>query len=347
MLGMTSVTTYQITCSNHPEPVARELKYFVWLRERLVAKYPGIAVPPLPSKSLEQSFEDSDAVVGGRGVALETFLNRLAWHPVLRAAPVLQLFLQATDKNVWKEGIKTHDKDKEIGKRFFSSVKCEGALPDNADSLLFTFKQYLVALDKSMRLMQLMKEGMIRRSNVDLKKDYEKFANSTRGLSTMVDIGCCWRPSCPACTPLDSAIVAAGNTLTAISEMWAFNGNVNFMGLNQVLEEFAGIVKSYLEVLKIRDAALAQYLSAYGKLTKTAAPTEEETRRVNLMKRTCDTITAILLAEADEFHSQRIVDFKATILAFVKNQLQLHQKMAAAWESILPLFEVAPTPEKR
>lgn len=59
----------------------RRYKHFVWLYERLKSKYSCICVPPLPDKSHASKYGES--FVEKRREKLQTWINRIARHPVL------------------------------------------------------------------------------------------------------------------------------------------------------------------------------------------------------------------------------------------------------------------------
>lgn len=77
--------------------VRRRFRDFQWLRERLVATFPGAIVPPLPLTESIMSTDDrfSTAFIGRRKAGLELFLRRVAGHPSLSTSTDLQTFLEA------------------------------------------------------------------------------------------------------------------------------------------------------------------------------------------------------------------------------------------------------------
>jgi hypothetical protein len=110
----------------------------------------------MPSKALTSKFED-DALVGSKGVALETWLNRVLWHPILRNASCMTMFLSQTDDKGWKEDRRTCEKDKQINSQFYGTVGTEGNLPENIDTQLTDYKKFVFALEKAVRQVQAIK----------------------------------------------------------------------------------------------------------------------------------------------------------------------------------------------
>ena len=82
--------------------VRRRFRDFQWLREQLVAVFPGAIVPPLPQVDSMYGIKDdrfSSAFIQQRRAGLELFLQRVAGHPSLSTCASLQTFLEA---KVWE-----------------------------------------------------------------------------------------------------------------------------------------------------------------------------------------------------------------------------------------------------
>lgn len=79
----------------HDMVVRRRYRDFDWLIQELVARHPGIIVPPIPEKQSMGRFEDE--FVEARRSGLESCLTRISKHPVLWCDDVFRLFLEADD----------------------------------------------------------------------------------------------------------------------------------------------------------------------------------------------------------------------------------------------------------
>ncbi|KAJ2721515.1 Vacuolar protein sorting-associated protein vps5 [Coemansia sp. Benny D115] len=75
--------------------VRRRYRDFDWLIQELVARHPGIIVPPIPEKQSMGRFEDE--FVEARRAGLESCLIRISEHPVLWCDDVFRLFIEADD----------------------------------------------------------------------------------------------------------------------------------------------------------------------------------------------------------------------------------------------------------
>ncbi|KAJ2549916.1 Vacuolar protein sorting-associated protein vps5, partial [Coemansia sp. RSA 1933] len=73
--------------------VRRRYRDFDWLIQELVARHPGIIVPPIPEKQSMGRFEDE--FVEARRAGLESSLARISEHPVLWCDSVFRIFLEA------------------------------------------------------------------------------------------------------------------------------------------------------------------------------------------------------------------------------------------------------------
>lgn len=87
-----SFTSYLISSTICSEGVRRRYSDFDWLREVLVARYHGIAVPLMPEKRLVGN--QGKAFIEERMQGLESFLGLLLANPYLRQDATVRMFLQ-------------------------------------------------------------------------------------------------------------------------------------------------------------------------------------------------------------------------------------------------------------
>ena len=82
--------------------VRRRFTDFVFLRQSLHKDFPATAVPPLPEKNsmaYVRGDRFSTDFTQRRAWSLHRFIKRCTFHPVLRRAPILLLFLETSDWN--------------------------------------------------------------------------------------------------------------------------------------------------------------------------------------------------------------------------------------------------------
>ncbi|KAL7751668.1 Vacuolar protein sorting-associated protein vps5 [Sorochytrium milnesiophthora] len=85
----------QTTCPGFKSTssVTRRYRDFLWLNNRLVSRYPGVIVPPIPEKQTMGRFQDD--FVESRRLALERCLTRIAAHPALYNDDDFRVFLES------------------------------------------------------------------------------------------------------------------------------------------------------------------------------------------------------------------------------------------------------------
>ena len=83
---------------NDEKEISRRYSDFEWLVSRLVSKYPGVIIPPLPEKNpLANINQENMSFLESRKRGLLFFLQKLLQHQDLRYAPDFETFLMAND----------------------------------------------------------------------------------------------------------------------------------------------------------------------------------------------------------------------------------------------------------
>nr|XP_039258509.1 sorting nexin-4-like [Styela clava] len=84
-----------LSMETRPEEVRRRYQDFIWLRGKLEEAHPTHLIPPLPSKFIVKGMVDrfSSEFVGTRCRALDSFLKRIAKHPVISFSDHVTVFL--------------------------------------------------------------------------------------------------------------------------------------------------------------------------------------------------------------------------------------------------------------
>ncbi|XP_064075942.1 sorting nexin-7-like [Vanessa tameamea] len=100
--------TYRVRCVcarwTTPPHVRRRYNHFKLLHKRLAASHPLVAPPPLPPlhSARQQLDRYSPAFVAVRCLALHSFLDRIAKHPILTHSEDFRLFLTTPDEELDK-----------------------------------------------------------------------------------------------------------------------------------------------------------------------------------------------------------------------------------------------------
>eukprot|EP00659_Diplonema_papillatum_P016241 gene16241-24894_t len=108
--GMAPFWTYHVrTKTTFPSyrqkdiTVLRRYNDFVWLRDQLVAEYPGVIVPPVPEKTIAGTVEkvtggaEPTPLVEYRMRAMRKFLVRVGAHEQLQKSDILREFLELSE----------------------------------------------------------------------------------------------------------------------------------------------------------------------------------------------------------------------------------------------------------
>lgn len=100
----TSYTTYLVSSTMCPEGVRRRYSDFDWLRDVLVARYHGVAVPLMPEKRLVGN--QSKSFIEERMQGLEQFMLLVLSNPYLRLDATLRMFLTLKGENEFTQAKK-------------------------------------------------------------------------------------------------------------------------------------------------------------------------------------------------------------------------------------------------
>eukprot|EP00004_Rigifila_ramosa_P013068 TRINITY_DN2878_c0_g1_i1.p1 TRINITY_DN2878_c0_g1~~TRINITY_DN2878_c0_g1_i1.p1 ORF type:complete len:311 (+),score=98.00 TRINITY_DN2878_c0_g1_i1:817-1749(+) len=296
----------------------------------LQEKYAAIVIPPLPSKQYNGRFEA--AFIEQRQLGLLYFLNKVAWHPVLRASPAFLHFMECADQKAWKEGKRRTEKDTVKGAVFFKTINHDGRLPADADQQIDGFKKTVAQLTRRCGMMAASNVAVMARGQA-LANDYKKFGAAARHLGAVEDGFKCWRSNCEVCEQFCAAWKSMGDCADTVAELHKKNSESNFRHLQFLLGQYQEQIVEYQDMVKTRDAALGTYISSQGKAKGGDSKVLED------MKARVDVVTSMTLAEINNFHLQRLAEFKQAALDFVDAQIEHNSKILAAWQQTRAQFD--------
>jgi hypothetical protein len=99
-----SYTVYEVASSVADTPVQRRYSDFDWLRDILVVRFHGVAVPLLPEKRVVGN--RGDDFIHERMTGLNRWMRKIAANPYLRADPTFRLFLTLTSEQEFEQAKK-------------------------------------------------------------------------------------------------------------------------------------------------------------------------------------------------------------------------------------------------
>ena len=80
--------------------VKRRYTDFSWLRERLQSQFPGIYIPPIPSKKSRGRLQESFLL--RRKFTCEKFLNSILCNPLLKRSISVEMFLKEPNTKIFE-----------------------------------------------------------------------------------------------------------------------------------------------------------------------------------------------------------------------------------------------------
>ncbi|KAH9892953.1 hypothetical protein F4778DRAFT_301597 [Xylariomycetidae sp. FL2044] len=171
----------------------RRFTDFLFLYKSLCKEYPACAVPPLPDKQ-RMEYVRGDRFgpdfTNRRAYSLQRFLARVALHPILRRAPILQTFLESPD---WNATMKSR-----ASRMSTASDQGSGGVFDNfADTFINAFtkvhkhdKRFIEVREKSDKLDEDLGHvekvvARVARREIDIEADLRDLAEQFQKLITL------------------------------------------------------------------------------------------------------------------------------------------------------------------
>jgi len=310
------------------DKVSRRYKHFVWLRERLLEQFPATSIPSLPEKQFGGRFEEE--FIETRRKLLERWMNRLAFHPVIRSSKVFHHFLQTEDYKEWKAGKRTAEKDKTRGGVFFNSIVYE-ELPSDGEEQIDKFKKYTIVMEKNLKLLVAASEHLMVAQKTSVAGSLVRFGQAVTSLAISGEAGTmCWRQGCEECRLLTNAFNQTSVTSNIISAEHKEQSKKEVSNVIDTFREYQRLIHATTDSLKQQENVSHQYHGATHK--------PDDTIKIAQTRKNHESALVAALAETQQFHYERLVDFKQVMVEHINQQIQFHQKLAQYWQDLLPHF---------
>jgi len=377
--GLSSYFTYEVlTKTSLPQyklnqfGVSRRFRDFDWLHTQLGLKYPGAIVPPLPEKHSAQVSTMRMSGVGcsaewleDRRSQLQRFLQRVAAHPQLRAAPDLQTFLEASDDvlDSWKESSKSSKQaympslgDMKQGllssyTRSLSMLSTDTppAPAAVADVACQQMSNYTTALETELSSVHKHSKRFIER--------HRALASSMSGFGlSLTKLASCESEINPSLAKGLSTMGLSIDRMSALYEEQALKGAAAF---EDPMKEYLRLISQCKHAIAAREAALKAYncaaaalaakrdrlekaRAAGGKEDKVAGlsrEAQEAEELYSVAKRAYEQVAARVDGEMARFQCEKLADFKHIVTNFVTLQLETSERIQSAWRDLLPHIE--------
>ena len=382
--GLSAYFEYEVrtetTISQFPfnaQTVTRRFRDFDWLHTQMSLKFPGAIVPPLPEKHSTQvatykvtAVSQSPAWLEERRNALQTFLDALAAHPMLRLAEDLREFLSRPAEGgdsleAWKENAKQSKPSpytmmtmQEVKAGLFSLSRKSQALFDVEGSASFIpvadvpcqqMSNYATALQAQVSAVHKHSKAYVER--------HKALGQSLTGFGlALTQLATCEREINAS---LSTGISQMGLTVGKLSATYAEQAEAETRVFEEPMKEYIRLLAAVKHAIGARDASLRAYndsasslqakkerlermRGAGGKDDKIAMLGQEvavSEEVVATAKREYEVVAARVDAEMARFQTEKLQNFKRYVVGFVKLQMEYSERVQATWRDLLPRLE--------
>ncbi|KAI8390057.1 hypothetical protein BD560DRAFT_379787 [Blakeslea trispora] len=185
---ITTHTEIKTFTSQNPRPVRRRYQDFLWLHTALTLEYPACIVPPLPEKHrLEYIKGDrfSSEFIQRRMISLQWFLDRISRHPLLQKSQSCRIFLSSSDFRNDKRAQMMHiPSSSSLLDSISDTLVNAFAKLRKPDERFESMKEDIHRLEENLNTVERLYMRINKRQQ-DLQNDYQNFANSIQGLSSL------------------------------------------------------------------------------------------------------------------------------------------------------------------
>lgn len=360
-LGL-SYWSYKITSNTRLEQYKektnicqRRYNDFLWLRERLIADYPGVIVPPLPEKTMLGTVEkfissavDTKSLLEYRQRALTKFLTRVGEHPILQKAPVLQQFLEMEEQQFHSMVKSSKNAAKTTNSSSSGSSWFKKAPVVKEPDWILDQKRFIADLDNSLKALKAKLQNMITKRK-EMSNAISEFGKAFRVLGEA-------EKNYDNSGSLGQSLIDIGDKSDLLSKGTLIQAEKETMQVIETLTYYLGMCESIrnsakqLENFRIEhEEAVTQAKALNSNIEKFAKQPGKEDRVQQLSQTLEETnqkekSLTQLLQTAEErfkidlqrFDVERRVDFAYMLDAFITLQIEYSSSVCQSWESLVP-----------
>jgi len=354
--------------------VTRRFRDFDWLHTQLVTNFPGAIVPPLPEKHTAQvstykvtGQAQSAAWLEERRSQLQRFLQRLVAHPMLHTAVDLQAFLEKKTDDALEQH-KDRSKPAKGGSSAYSLAEMKTGLLSVGTRSLSLFSEGAPSSFTPVEDVEGQKMAnyttAVQGQVASVHKHAHSYIDRHRALGTsMTGFGSALRQLAECERNINESLAngigAMGLCVGKLSSTYSELAERETTVFDEPMKEYVRILASVKAAIGARDGALRAYNAAQsamlgkkerleklrasgGKEEKAAALARELTEAeeaANLAKAHYESVAARVDAEMGRFQTEKLADFKRTVVGFISLQLEYSQRTQQAWRDLLPKLE--------
>ncbi|XP_075257606.1 sorting nexin-18-like [Convolutriloba macropyga] len=337
--GMKKFLAYQLTSSMNPGGknsgtvvVQRRYKHFDWLYDRLRERYPIVCIPPLPDKQVTGRYEAE--FVHKRMFRLQHWMNRMSRHPVIGRSQVYRHFISETDSNRWKDGKRRAEKDDFRDCAFFLTLNIPAEPLDLTaiSGKIDRFTNFALTLREKLKMLNARSREQAKLHHTVYKQSFTKMGSALKEISETLTVDT--RQSNVALT---KAIEFAGDTYEEIAKLYDTQPSNDAIPLCESLHEYAGIISHLPELRSLHQGATnkVKHLQDQEELGRV------ESEQVQQVQDRTTVVTYAVLAEMNNFQSDRDVDFSDMMRDYLQQQLIFYNNITQRIQLALERFDAS------
>ncbi|ETV79446.1 hypothetical protein, variant 2 [Aphanomyces astaci] len=343
-------TTYAVR-QDSSSGVRRRFSDFSWLHATLAGRYVGMLIPSMPEKVVYKS----DACIRSRMRGLTIFVNQIMRSPYLRQDAAVVGFLGVADDTEWDHVKKSSSVLENAGVGHLKWMQClmASVVPDDPDKFLVGIKRDVEHVEKCCADL-----------STSTKKIEEKCSALSKDISELHLVFNQWKNvEFNACddkhTELNAILSTTTTTMAGWHDVQYHQPVIHDLMLHEGIKYIAAQVRDFKDILKQRDAALAQhdkvtkptpavgvskthsYFPRYVATEPTAADMEASASRHEHIA-SCIT-RALFFSEAKRIKSLKAQLLRDTMGPFACAEYHVAKRMATVWGNFMSAADISQT----
>ncbi|KAI8807618.1 Vps5 C terminal like-domain-containing protein [Cladochytrium replicatum] len=342
---MSSYVIYKVkTWTNNPSyrlyesSVTRRYNDFLWLNSRLIEKYPGVILPPLPEKQAVGRFDED--FIENRRMGLHKMLRKMTSHHLLQTDEDLRFFLES-ENFIADVGTKKRESSKGLmdllGDAMSNATQTLLRMPE-VDEFFEGWRNQVDALEQQLKGLSKGIETLVR-----IRRE---MAGS---MGDMADASAVFAASVESKKPrLSESLGAFADTHRRVQEIRDLQAKQDLTGLQAMIDEQLRIVGSIRIALNGRtktyqawqtaEALLARRQDALDKVVSVSKirtdkisvlqmDVDDATKHVVQSRRDFQRVSELLKEELSKFQTTRLDEVTATVRRFAKEMAESQREV--------------------
>ncbi|KAG5684666.1 hypothetical protein PVAND_013884 [Polypedilum vanderplanki] len=331
--GIKKFIAYQLLPSFNNEPVSRRYKNFDWLHERLVEKFCLIPIPPLPNKQISGRYEEE--FIEHRRAQLQEFVDYVCRHPVLSKCDVWMHFMTCKDQKKWKAGKRSAEKDPLQGPSFCAAIRVtpeKVLLPTYVDSQIDSCKNFTVAMDGAVKMLESASQDQVNKYTNQFKKDYQRLGDCFSEMAKALDID---ERRASTGYSLSQCVGNTAGIFISIGKLYEEQAKKDWQPFCDKLHVYRGILSSFPDILSEHKNAQQKRKEC----EKLAFDQKMSNLQIQEVNRRVDVMTVALLAEQSHFRQERDTHMKEMMKNLLGEQIAFYQTIIGKLQQAQRFFD--------